>query len=165
MAQRRAPGIQEGVEAGVEAAMRGETILRRAAEPDAPAILALTRAAYAKWVPVIGREPLPMRADYSDILRNDRVDLLYVGSVLGALIHTIRKPDHLEIYNVAVAPGFQGRGLGRRLLEHAEMLATSLGYDEVRLFTNKAFAENIEIYLRVGYEIYREEPFMGGFTV
>src|SRR5262245_43393767 len=98
--------------------MRGETILRRAAEPDAPAILALTRAAYAKWVPVIGREPLPMNADYSDILRKDRVDLIYVGPVLAALMHTTRKPDHLEIYNVAVAPGFQGRGLGRRLLAH-----------------------------------------------
>jgi ribosomal protein S18 acetylase RimI-like enzyme len=145
--------------------MRGETILRRAAEPDAPAILALTRAAYAKWVPIIGREPLPMNADYSDILRKDRVDLIYVGPVLAALMHTIRKPDHLEIYNVAVAPGFQRRGLGRRLLTHAETLAASLDYDEVRLFTNKAFTENIELYLRVGYEIYREEPFMEGFTV
>lgn len=145
--------------------MSGAVVLRQAEGADAPAILALTRAAYAKWVPMLGREPMPMYHDYDQALRQDRVDMLYADGTLAGIVHTIRKPDHLEIYNVAVAPGLQGRGLGRRLLEHAEMLATSLGYDEVRLFTNKAFAENIEIYLRVGYEIYREEPFMGGFTV
>jgi hypothetical protein len=40
------------------------TALRRATPPDAPAVRDLTRAAYAKWVPVLGREPLPMTADY-----------------------------------------------------------------------------------------------------
>ena len=41
-----------------------ETVLRRAGPDDAGAIRSLTRAAYAKWVPVIGREPMPMQADY-----------------------------------------------------------------------------------------------------
>lgn len=40
------------------------SIRLRPAEPaDATAIRDIVRAAYAKWVPVIGREPLPMRAD------------------------------------------------------------------------------------------------------
>ena len=34
--------------------------LRRATPRDAEAVRALTRAAYAKWVPLIGREPRPM---------------------------------------------------------------------------------------------------------
>ena len=38
--------------------------LRRAQQTDVEAIRNLTRAAYAKWVPVIGREPKPMGADY-----------------------------------------------------------------------------------------------------
>jgi hypothetical protein len=37
---------------------------RRAAQADVVAIRDLTRAAYAKWVPVIGREPKPIGADY-----------------------------------------------------------------------------------------------------
>lgn len=37
--------------------------IRRATTDDAPTVGLLTRAAYAKWVPVIGREPLPMKAD------------------------------------------------------------------------------------------------------
>ncbi|HTS92615.1 MAG TPA: hypothetical protein VMG55_11480 [Stellaceae bacterium] len=39
--------------------------VRRGREGDAEAIRALTREAYAKWVDVIGREPLPMQIDYS----------------------------------------------------------------------------------------------------
>jgi hypothetical protein len=31
---------------------------------DAARVRDLTRAAYAKWVALIGREPLPMQADY-----------------------------------------------------------------------------------------------------
>ena len=34
---------------------------RRAVMPDAGVVRAMTREAYAKWVPVVGREPLPMR--------------------------------------------------------------------------------------------------------
>ena len=43
--------------------------ITRARPEDAPAIRDLTRAAYAKWVPVIGREPKPMGADYDLAVR------------------------------------------------------------------------------------------------
>ena len=39
--------------------------LRVAHAEDADAIRALTREAYAKWVGLTGREPLPMRVDYA----------------------------------------------------------------------------------------------------
>ena len=96
--------------------------LRRAVADDAAAVRVLTREAYAKWVPVIGREPLPMRADYDEAVREHRVDLAFLDGGLAALIQTIDKGDHLVIENVAVAPAFQGHGLGRYLLAHAERL-------------------------------------------
>ena len=145
--------------------MESAVELRLAGEEDAPAIRALTRAAYAKWVPIIGREPLPMTVDYLTAIKQHRFDLLCVDGKLAALIETIAETDHLLVENVAVAPDFQGRGFGRRLLAHAELLAVSLGFDEVRLYTNKAFAENVALYSRLGYRIDREEPFKGGFTV
>jgi hypothetical protein len=37
-------------------------ILRRAALSDVYAVRELSKAAYAKWVPLIGREPMPMTA-------------------------------------------------------------------------------------------------------
>ena len=42
---------------------------RRAGAADAPAVGELTRLAYAKWIPVVGREPTPMTADYDRIVR------------------------------------------------------------------------------------------------
>lgn len=139
--------------------------LRRAVPSDAPAVRALTRAAYAKWVPVIGREPMPMTVDYDARVRNHRIDLLHVENRLAALIEMVPGPDHLLIENVAVLPAFQGRGYGRRLLAHAETVAASLGLAEMRLYTNKLFAANVQLYCRLGYQVDREEPFKGSFTV
>jgi ribosomal protein S18 acetylase RimI-like enzyme len=139
--------------------------IRRARQDVAAAIRELTRSAYAKWVPLIGREPTPMTADYDRAVREHVIDLLLVDAELTALIETVSRADHLLIENVAVAPAFQGRGYGRLLLDHAERLAASLGLPELRLYTNKQFATNIAIYRRRGYTIYREEPFKGGFLV
>ena len=51
--------------------------IRRAVAGDAAAIAALTRAAYEKWIPVIGRAPKPMTADYDDAVRAHLIDLLF----------------------------------------------------------------------------------------
>jgi GNAT superfamily N-acetyltransferase len=139
--------------------------LRRAEAPDAAAVRDVTRAAYAKWVPLIGREPKPMQADYDKAVIEHRIDLLELDGRLAALIETIAEPDHLLIENVVVSPDFQKRGLGRRLMAHAETLAASLGYCEIRLYTNKLFAENVELYLRLGYRIDREEVIPAGTVV
>jgi ribosomal protein S18 acetylase RimI-like enzyme len=135
---------------------------RRATAADAAAARNLTREAYAKWVPVIGREPKPMTADFDAAIRDHRVDLLCQGERVVALIETIAKPDALLIENVAVSPSCQGRGLGRRLMAHAERLAAAMGYGEIRLYANARFVENIALYQRLGYAITRHEPFLGG---
>ncbi|HEV7479231.1 MAG TPA: GNAT family N-acetyltransferase [Roseiarcus sp.] len=132
---------------------------------DAARIRALTRAAYAKWVALIGREPLPMQADYERAIVEHTIDLLIVDGALAGLIETILRPDHLWIENVAVAPEQQGRGFGRLLLAHAERRAIHSGRPEVRLLTNQAFGANLELYARRGYSVNRTEPFRGGTTV
>jgi ribosomal protein S18 acetylase RimI-like enzyme len=139
--------------------------LRRAVASDAPAIRALTREAYAKWVPLIGREPKPMTADYAEAVRRHRIDLLHLDGVLAALIETFAEADHLLIENVAVSPAFQGRGLGRKLMAHAEQLAASAGFGETRLYTNKLFTQNIELYRMLGYWVDREEVLEIGVAV
>jgi len=135
--------------------------LRRAGAEDVPRVRALTRAAYAHWILVIGTEPRPMTADHEAAVREHRVDLLEGDGApadppLG-LIETRAEADHLLIVNVAVAPTLQGRGIGRGLVAHAEELARAAGLDEVRLYTNARFARNLRLYARLGYEPYREE--------
>ena len=134
-----------------------DLVLRRAVAADAAAVQALTRQAYAKWVPLIGREPKPMQADYERAVREHRIDLALLGGALAGLIETIDRPDHLLIENVAVAPAFQGRGVGRRLMAHAEQLAAEQGHAELRLYTNARFEENVALYRRLGYRVDRED--------
>lgn len=139
--------------------------LRTAISADAGPIRELVRAAYAKWVPVIGREPRPMLADYDQAVREHRIDLLFLATRMVGLIETLLHDDHLWIENVAISPDEQGRGYGRRLLAHAEQLALTAGRHEIRLLTNAAFAANVQLYQRVGYAIVQSEPFMGGTTL
>jgi ribosomal protein S18 acetylase RimI-like enzyme len=139
--------------------------LRRAVASDASAIRTLTREAYAKWVPLIGREPKPMTADYAEAVRRHRIDLLYLDGTLVALIETIAEADHLLVENVAVSPAFQGRGFSRKLMAHAEQIAASSGHGEVRLYTNKLFAQNIALYRKLGYRVDREEELPIGVAV
>jgi ribosomal protein S18 acetylase RimI-like enzyme len=139
--------------------------LRRAGPADAAAVLGLTRLAYAKWIPLVGREPTPMTQDYERVVREDPVDLLLAGDELVALVWMVVHPDHLLIESLAVAPAHQGRGHGHRLLAHAEAFAADRGLPMVRLYTNRLFVANVELYRRAGYGIDREEPFWGGVKV
>ncbi len=139
--------------------------LRRAQPADASAVRELTRAAYAKWVPVIGREPKPMTADYDLAVREHLIDLLYVDGQMAGLVEMIPQADHLLIENLAISPPCQGRRYGGRLMRHAEQVATSLGLPETRLYTNKLFAENVQFYCRRGYRVTHEEAFKAGIAV
>jgi GNAT superfamily N-acetyltransferase len=141
------------------------TAFRRATPADAGAIRTLVREAYARWVPLIGREPLPMRVDYDTAVLEHRFDLFQRGPAILALIETMLRPDHLWIENIAVRPDQQGHGLGSRLLAHAEALAREAGRAEARLLTNAAFADNVALYERRGYVVTACEPFQGGTTV
>lgn len=143
------------------------TGLCRATSVDASTVRDLVRAAYAKWVPLLGREPKPMTADYEAAVRNHVVDVLRLDGEAAALIEMEPEDDHLLVVNVAVSPDHQGRGYGRALLAHAEEFAISLGLKELRLYTSVHLTENVKLYERVGYKVDREEeasPHLGVFV-
>lgn len=141
-----------------------ETI-RIATISDAEAVTALTRAAYARWVPVIGRKPLPMKVDHAAFIRDHRVDLLFAGPDLAALVETIQRENDILIENVAVEPRFQKRGYVRKMVAYAEQLAVQADVGIVRLYTNSLFKENLRLYASLGYEIEREEARNGGVAI
>ncbi len=136
--------------------------LRKAVPAEAGMVRELVRAAYAQWVPVIGREPRPTNADYEHAAREHEIALLCLGEQAVALVETELRHDHLWIENVAVRPESQGAGLGRRLLAHAEDLARAAGRTELRLLTNAAMLANIAWYERLGYRITGRDEGFGG---
>ena len=142
------------------------TIEIRPAEPrEAESIRSIVRAAYAKWVPLIGREPMPMRADYEQALTKHRFDLAVEGAEIRGLIETLAHDDHIWIENVAVAPEAQGQGIGQLLFAHIEQRAAEAGLPHLRLLTNGAFEANLTLYKRLGFVVDRVEEFMGGTAV
>jgi ribosomal protein S18 acetylase RimI-like enzyme len=121
--------------------------------PDEIALLTrLQRAAYAPWLPVLGLEPLPYRADYAALLADHeawfarRPD----GEEIGALILGV-EPDQLLIWSVAVSAQAAGQGIGQALLRFSEAEAVRRGLGRVRLYTNALMARNIALYLKAGY--------------
>ena len=140
--------------------------LRQATPDDAPAIAALTDAAYAKYIPLIGRKPQPMTADYRRMAAEHPIWLLYLGEepvneqLAGVLVLEL-EAETVLIYSVAVRPDLQGRGLGHILLEWAEQQARQAGYRKMRLYTNEHFVENIELYTHLGYHETGREDYLG----
>lgn len=138
---------------------------RRAGPADATIVAAITDAAYAKWVPVIGRKPKPMVADHAVAIRDHVVELAELDGAIVGLIEFIPGDDHLLLESIAIDPAARGRGLGRRLMQRVEERAVAMGYKRVRLYTNQAFATNLDFYRHLGYAVEREEPFKGGIVV
>lgn len=136
--------------------------LRRARADDAPAVAAVVDAAYRHYIPLIGRTPLPMLADHGAAIRDDDVWVLEDrgGEIVG-VIELQARADHLWVENVAILPGWQGRGLGRRLLQHAEEEADRRDVTELRLLTNERYTTNIAMYERYGYRETHREPHLG----
>ncbi len=134
-----------------------ELNLRRAGPADAAAIKLLAERAYAKWVPVLGRPPAPMSADYAVMLEDHRIDLHEVDGALAGSIATRLADGFLFIESLAVDPDWQGRGLGRALLGHAEELAREAGKAEIQLLTNAKMAANVTYYQGLGYDVFERE--------
>jgi GNAT superfamily N-acetyltransferase len=135
--------------------------LRRAADDDSVVIRDLVVAAYSKYIPLIGRTPLPMLTDFAQAVRVHDVWVLDGGEAIVGVIELVNREDHLWVDNVAIAPGWQGRGLGRRLIGHAEDEARRLRLPEIRLLTNERYLDNIAMYTRYGYRETHREPYLG----
>ena len=136
--------------------------LRPATASDAEAVALLVDDAYRHYVDRIGGKPGPMQADYARVIATRSVIVASDEGRLVAVLVTNRGADDLVIENVAVHPACQGRGLGRRLLDHAEESAAAIGARSLRLWTHELMSENLALYSRRGYVEYGREPLPDG---
>ena len=135
--------------------------LRRATPEDAPAVSALVNASFEKYIPVIGRKPLPMIADHTDLIVNHDVWVLEQESEIIAVLEMVLKDDSLYIDTVAVSNAQQSRGIGKQLLQFAETRARELGRNAMTLFTNERYTVLLEMYARFGYVETHRVPVQG----
>ncbi len=128
----------------------GDLVLRRATRADLETVEALQRAAYACNRELLGVEPLPLMADYSDIFRDYEVWVTADGPIAGVLILEPR-PDDMLIWSIATDTTRQKSGLGRAMLAAAEARARELGLGVMRLYTGAPLVHLIDWYARNGY--------------
>jgi ribosomal protein S18 acetylase RimI-like enzyme len=132
-------------------ASSGAATIRKATDRDAALLRAIARAAYAKYVPRMGREPPPMLADFPALIAGGFGTVVeFAGNVAGYLIGWPEQDAYL-IDNIAVDPAWQGRGFARKLMDHAIAEARQRNLPAVRLYTNVAMTENLVIYARFGF--------------
>jgi ribosomal protein S18 acetylase RimI-like enzyme len=87
------------------------------------------------------------------------------GTVIGAVVvndqwsrkyasieWTDREGRPAAIHRLAVRPDFQGKGLGRQLLQFAERVAQDEGYTSIRLDVYSGNPGAVTMYQRHGYE-------------
>ena len=126
-------------------------LIRRAVTDDVQLIHALVQAAYAIYVPRIGREPAPMAADYDALVASGETWVAESDDRLAGVLVIRTIGDELFLENVAVDPRCQSRGIGKALISFAEDHAQTLGLAAVTLYTNEAMTENLRLYTALGF--------------
>lgn len=108
--------------------------------------------AYARYVPVIGRKPAPMVADF---ITQIAAGVVYVATDDQArfqgFIVFYPKDGYFLLENVAVLPSAAGNGVGKALIGFCENAARQRGVNAVHLYTNAKMADNLSIYPKLGY--------------
>src|SRR6516164_5369183 len=118
-------------------------LIRKATAEDAARIGAIARAAYAKYVPRIGREPPPMVADFAAEVAAGRVVVIEMARAVDGYMIAWPETDAYFIDNIAIDPARQGEGLGRQLIDHAIGEARHFHLSAIQPYTNVTMAENL----------------------
>ena len=125
--------------------------IRNATDADVSRIAEIARAAYAKYVPRMGREPPPMLADFAAAIAAGHVVVLEINETVEGYLISWPEAEAYFVDNIAVDPAYQGSGLGRQLMDYAVREAKNRKLSVLRLCTNSTMTENLAIYARMGF--------------
>lgn len=123
--------------------------IRQAGAADLPVCREIVTAAYGKYLARMDRPPAPMLRDYAPAV--EAGTLWTMGEPVTGMISLIPEGDSLLIENLAVMPEAQGTGVGRALMDFAELRAKQLKLTRLTLYTHVVMTENQAIYTHLGY--------------
>ena len=92
-----------------------------------------------------------MLEDYALVIEHNIVRVAEQDSRVVGVVVLITDMAEILLDNIAVDPLYQGRGIGRKLIEYAEQYAAANGFSGLNLYTHESMTENIEMYSKLGY--------------
>ena len=135
----------------------GDLVLRRARPEEQCRIVAIQQAAYARNRAILGVEPLPLLADYAEIMATMETWVADGAREIEGVLILEPRADDLLIWSIAADPATQSRGLGRKMLAAAEVRARELGQTTMRLYTGTRLTHLVAWYGRHGFAVERIE--------
>ncbi|WP_379134036.1 GNAT family N-acetyltransferase [Paenibacillus sp. sgz500958] len=75
------------------------------------------------------------------------------GEIIGIYLLLSTRPNTMEIVNIAVHENFQGKGIGKKLIEHALMTTKDLGYKTLEIGTGNSSIGQLYLYQKCGFRI------------
>ena len=124
--------------------------LRRARPEDAAPLAKCIEAAYS----VYADRDIVLPAVSDGIAEDIQDHIVWVAAlgqeIVGGLV-LVPQHDHAVLANVAVSPSATGLGLGRALLDRAELETRTLGLTRLSLTTHADIPENVRLYEHLGW--------------
>ncbi|MEO9634440.1 MAG: GNAT family N-acetyltransferase [Parasphingorhabdus sp.] len=135
--------------------------IRLATSQDAALLPDIERSAGKAFLSVPGLEWIASDAVMSARAHQIFIDedTVWVATLDGGCIGFVTTAiydDALHILELAVADGYQGQGIGRRLMDRAHQHAAEFGFQAVTLTTFRDLAFNEGFYLKLGYQTLEE---------
>ncbi|WP_026581169.1 GNAT family N-acetyltransferase [Bacillus sp. J33] len=75
------------------------------------------------------------------------------GQIMAVCVLLSTRPCTCEIVNIAVADSCQGRGIGRKLIEHSIQMARLHGYRTIEIGTGNSSIGQLALYQKCGFRI------------
>lgn len=139
--------------------------IRNAAQEDSIGLADCMNKAYAPYQNRMGGKRLPpMDIDYSLEIKEFPCWVAELNTIIVGGLIMIFERDYAQIANIAVHPDFQGQGLGRGLMECAEIKANEKNYSKLRLTTHILLTENVSLYLHLGWKEYDRDDVRAYFS-
>ncbi len=130
--------------------------LRAATNDDCPAIASLVHTVLAEYG--LNHEPSGADGDLGDVeffyaKRGGRFDVLENdrGEIIGCVGLYPVDTHSIELRKMYLRQDARGRGLGKKLLDHAVKTARELGYKRITLETASVLKEAIKLYTKYGF--------------
>lgn len=138
-----------------------QTLMVRATAEDVAEILALQKVAYQSEAEIYGDESVPALQQSLSELREDFQRMVFLKAVVnGKIIGAVRgymEGETAHILRLIVHPYFQGRGIGRRLVQEIEAVWPP-SVRRFEAFTGHKSKRNLALYGLLGYRPFKEVP-------